>query len=355
MDKGTVYRQKGSRYWWISYITDGKRRRESSKSESLDYARALLAQRRTLKDSAGNLTPSIQDLVSDLLDWYLTENPRASFHANTLSRWRKHLKPFFADMRAEELGSAQLRAYRSKRTKEGAAFATINRELQILRKAFKLAIDSDPPRIERMPSFKNAIGREKNARRVFIEPALARKLKEVAGCEVGLWARAYLEIAFTLGWRRGEIRDLKVGNVHLAENTLRIEDSKNEEPREVALTESLRILLEPLVIGRRPHESLWPVRQFRKPWKRICAAAGIQAGKLGGFILHDVRRTSARSKRAAGVSESVIMDIHGWKSAAMFRRYGIVNQADRADALAKEERMLAGCLEGSYASGRDDK
>jgi hypothetical protein len=49
------------------------------------------------------------------------------------------------------------------------------------------------------------------------------------------------------------------------------------------------------------------------------------------------------------------MDIHGWKSAAMFRRYGIVNQADRSDALAKEERMLAGCLEGSYASGRDDK
>jgi hypothetical protein len=234
-----------------------------------------------------------------------------------------------------------MRAYRVKRTQDKAAFATINRELQVLRKAYKLAIESDPPRIDRIPKFKGSIGKEKNARKVFIDPITVTKLKDAAAKE-GLWARVFVEIMFTFGWRKGtEIEPLRVGNVRLAENTLRIEDSKNGEPREVSLIEPLRTLIQPLVMGRDPKESLWPVKQFRGAWKRICKSAGVKSGRVDGFICHDARRTSAKSKRASGVSESVIMDIHGWKTSEMFRRYGIVDQADRMQALVKEQAFLS--------------
>ena len=44
-------------------------------------------------------------------------------------------------------------------------------------------------------------------------------------------------------------------------------------------------------------------------------------------------RTSARSKRHAGVPEGVIMELQGWKTSAMFRRYCIVNNEDKRRAL----------------------
>lgn len=353
---GTVYRQKGSKFWWISYWRGTQRRRESSKSEDFQVARNLLNLRRAGITPTVDLptstpeTVTIRELIDDLLNWYLSENPRPKFHKATQSQWNHHLKNFpfrlptgdsvrFADLKAAELGTQHLRAYRVKRTQEKAAFATINRELQVIRKAYKLAAEGEPPKVMRVPKFKGSIGKEKNARKVFISIELAQKLREAAARE-GLWARAFIEIAFTYGWRKAEIQGLQVGNVRLAENTVRIEDSKTGEPREVGIPEPLRILLQPLVLGRDPSEPLWPVKQFRYAWKRICKTAGVKAGKAEGFILHDTRRTSARSKRASGVSESVIMDIQGWKTAEMFRRYGIVDQADRLQALVKEQEFL---------------
>lgn len=284
------------------------------------------------------LEPTISALVADLLDWYLTDNPRPKFYRDTESRWKLHLKPVFGQFRANEITTDHLRQYRAQRTKQKAAFATINRELQVLRKAYKLAAEAEPPKVSRIPKFKVSIGREKNARKVFIDLATAHKLRDAAVQE-GLWARVFLELAFTLGWRRAELEGLKVGNVWLAESAIRIEDSKSGEPREVGITENLRLLLQPLVMGRDASERLWPVKTFRYAWKRICKRAGVKSGKAG-IILHDIRRSSARNKRAAGNNESEIMDIHGWKTSAMFRRYAIVNQADRLRVLLKEEKFL---------------
>jgi integrase len=354
---GTVYRHKNSKFWWISYWRGTQRRRESSKSEDFQTARALLNLRRAGITPAVDLptstpeTVTIQELIDDLLNWYLSENPRPKFHKATESQWNHHLKNFtfqlpdgesirFADLKAAELGTQHLRAYRVKRTQEKAAFATINRELQVIRKACKLAAESEPPKIMRIPKFKGAIGKEKNARKVFIDVAVAQKLRDAAAKE-GLWARVFIEVAFTLGWRRTEIQNLRVGNVRLAENTFRIEDSKSGEPREVPMPEALRVLIQPLVLGRNSEEPLWPVKQFRYAWKRICKSAGVKSGKVGGYILHDARRSSARNKRASGVSESVIMDIQGWKTAEMFRRYGIVDQADRLRAFTQESAFLS--------------
>src|SRR5579872_2071046 len=157
---GTVYRQKGSKYWWISYWQNGRRKRESTKSEDFQVARTLLNLRRAGIASALDLptstpeTVTISELVNDLLNWYLSENPRPKFRVACESQWNRHLKNFiferpngesvrFADLKTAELGTSHLRAYRIKRTQEKAAFATINRELQIIRKAYKLAAESE--------------------------------------------------------------------------------------------------------------------------------------------------------------------------------------------------------------------
>jgi len=51
-----------------------------------------------------------------------------------------------------------------------------------------------------------------------------------------------------------------------------------------------------------------------------------------------MRRSAAKALRAAGVPESVVMAMGGWKTAAMFRRYAIVSSADQSAAVEMLER-----------------
>src|SRR5436309_3630381 len=328
--------------WWMRFYRSGKPYSESAQPTVKTEARTKLRARVQESRSDKFVPPpidriTISDLVQDLLAWYATENRKPTFAADVRSRWTRHLESFFGHMRASQLGTDQRREYRGHRTGEGATDTTVNSELQILRKAYRLASEAEPSKVRRVPRF--VLAREDNARKVFIDHKTAQKLKDAATRE-GLWARVFLELAFSLGWRKGELEGLKGENVRLAEGVIRIEDSKNGDPREAPLTPALRVLIEPLVFGKTPNESLWPVQSFRYAWKRICKAAGVTPGKAG-FILHDSRRTSARNKRAAGVSESVTMELQGWKSSAMFRRYGIVDHADRLAALRKQEEFEA--------------
>jgi integrase len=339
--QGSIFRQKGSRFWRISYYRDGKHYRESSKSTRPNDAKSLLRKRMGQMEAGTFVSPkdrriTVNELVADLIAWYRNVQNKQRFANDTESRWKMHLQGFFDNMRAEQLGTDQIREYRGKRMaeKNPPSPVTVNRELQVLRKAFRLAAKATPPKVRTVPQFEMAS--EDNARKVFMDTATVDKLKQAASPE-GLWARCFVEMIFTLGWRKGEVINLNVANVSLPENLVRIEHTKNGEPREAPLTQNLRVLLEPLVLGRDATERLFPVKDVRYAWRRICKAAGVKAGKDGGFVIHDSRRTTARTKRAAGVDQSVTMSLMGWKSDAMFRRYGIVDNRDKLIALQRAE------------------
>jgi integrase len=102
-----------------------------------------------------------------------------------------------------------------------------------------------------------------------------------------------------------------------------------------------------------------PVKQGRKAWQSLCVQAGLgsfvckvcektmitakcscgsRRRQYRGLIRHDLRRSAAKRLRAAGVPESVVMSMGGWKTAAMFRRYAIVSSADQLAAVEMLER-----------------
>jgi len=60
--------------------------------------------------------------------------------------------------------------------------------------------------------------------------------------------------------------------------------------------------------------------------------------KYTGLIFHDLRRTAARNLRRAGISETVIMKIGGWRTRSVFERYAIVSRGDMVDAMQKLQR-----------------
>jgi hypothetical protein len=96
-------------------------------------------------------------------------------------------------------------------------------------------------------------------------------------------------------------------------------------------------------------------------WERACSRIGVgttscvrcsesmDAGKkcfkceskrwtYSGLIFHDLRRTAARNLRCAGISETVIMKIGGWRTRSVFELYAIVKRNDIADAILKLEQ-----------------
>jgi integrase len=328
---------------WIRYCKDGKVYRESTGTNKIRKAESILQEKLADVRKGTFIDPKarrvkVDDLIADLLPWYRNEKNKPVFATASQKKWEQHLSKFFGGTTAEQMTTDTIRQYRAKRANDDPkpSPTTVNRELAVLRKAYKLAAKSSPPKVRIVPEFPMA-SEKGNVRMTFMTADVLRKLRDAASNE-GLWARFFLEMTCTVGWRKGEVLGLTVGNVHLLENYIRIERTKNGDAREAALTESLKALVTPLLLGRKANERLFPVKDVRCAWRRICKAAGVKAGRKDGYVIHDGRRTAPRRQRAAGVAQSVSMAQMGWKSDAMYRRYGIVDRSDMRAALERVEQ-----------------
>jgi integrase len=181
-----------------------------------------------------------------------------------------------------------------------------------------------------------------------------------------LWFRGLVECGRTYGWRVSELLGLKVEQIDLTQKVIRLEPgtTKNNDGREVFMTDTVRALLSACVQGKAPDAAVFtradgsPVRDFRVTWERACSRIGVgqtvcvdcsgpmdsgracskcksQRSVYSGLIFHDLRRTAARNLRRAGIPETVIMKIGGWRTRSVFERYAIVSRTDIADAMRK--------------------
>jgi len=80
-------------------------------------------------------------------------------------------------------------------------------------------------------------------------------------------------------------------------------------------------------------------------WQRVLSIRTIPPiatiGPARVACLHDFRRSAAKAPRRAGVPESVIMAMGGWKTPRMFRRCAIVSSADQRGAVEMIARERA--------------
>jgi integrase len=349
---GTVF--KRGNVWWMQFSHKGRVKQISAKTTSKDEAKARLKHMvRKIRGENGDgffasLLPgqaTVGEIVADLFEYYSVVRHKLKFCKDSRRRWELHMKAIFDNAIADSVTNVDLRDYRKMRTQEeGASPTTVNREIQVLSAAYDYARKQDSPKVFRSPFFEWSP--EHNARQVFIPLDVEEKIK-AAAAKRGIASRAWVELGFRYGWRDGEVRSLTPANINLAENTLRIATSKNGLPREVPIDDDgLRVLLTALVTGKAPNERLFTFSRDRE-WKSICQLAGVHNRRKGGYTYHDTRRSSARNKRAAGVSQTVTMDIMGWSTASMFKRYAITDRNDMLDAIRKEKLMRAEAAEAA--------
>jgi integrase len=341
---GSLFQHKGCERWVIQYYKDGKREREATGLTSKKAAQAILNDRLNAIAKGEYVAPRkparVEELYAYLRDHMKVNNsPRGL--ADVEGRWRNHLEPAFGSSLAVNVTPETLTRYAALRQEAGAANATINREFAVLRRMFTLAKRSG--RVRDVPYF--PMLKENNVRKGFVEGAAFDKLASEAQEP---WLRVFLELAYTYGWRRGEILGLRVRQLNFTTRTIRLDagTTKNGEGREVTMTSRVFELLRAVTEGLGAEDSvlmrtkkngkLSPVREFRHAWENMCARAG-----LTGLLVHDMRRSAAKALRAAGVPESVIMATGGWRTPSMLRRYAIVSSADQKAVVELLERARA--------------
>ena len=362
---GSIYQRPDSAVYWLKYSRHGKPYRESSQTTDKRKAERMLKVRLSEITTGTFIGPQAEKIkVSELAEDFLREyriNERKSIDDAT-ARWNLHLKPYFGHRKAIDVSSELISRYVDARQQEGAKNATINRELAALKRMFRLGQQSTPAKVLRMSHFAHL--RENNIRKGFLEDSQYTKL--VAGTE--LWFRTLVECGRTYGWRVSELLTMKVGQVDLAQRVIRLDPgtTKNRDGREVFMTDALHSLLSGCVIGKSAEDAVFSrpngiaVRSFRDAWEKACINAGVGqylcvkcampvtnatpcakcAGnrtKYSGLIFHDLRRTAARNLRRAGISETVIMKIGGWRTRSVFERYAIVSRGDIVEAMQKLE------------------
>jgi integrase len=402
---GRIFHKGNNRTWTIQYYVEGFKKkngqtvldgngrpvrarvavREATGTASETAAQKILTKRLN-ESSRGEWVErerrpaTVEELFDDMREDCLIAH-REEAAARLGWQWEKHLKPVFANVVADRLTTAHVSHYKRKRQKEGAADATINRELGALRRMLSLGRECDPKKVQKV--FRIKMLKEENVRTGFVEDADFSRLAAEAS---ELWLRTFLELGFTYGWRKGELLGLRVRQVNLPNRTIRLDHgtTKNGEGREVMMTAKVAELLRQAVAGKGPDDFVLtrkieqggrtvnrPVRSLRAAWRNLCLRAGLgefvcrkceraapnrkqcecggRGRKYRGLIPHDLRRSAAKAARLAGVAESVIMDTGGWKTAAMFRRYDIKSRRDQqayVEALEKSRAAENGARSG---------
>jgi integrase len=332
------------RIYWIAYCCrlDGKVRevRESADTEREAEAWECLADRvRQARTPEVDFDPraerlTFDDLAEGLLRDYRVNRRRSLEHADRAVR---RLRDTFGGMRAVDIDTDRIQAYTDARLENGAAPASVNRELAALKRMYSLAVQTRKgfrfrPYIPMLA--------EENAREGFLEPADFESLCSALPCDLADVAR----FAYLTGWRKGEVLGLEWRDVDMRVRVIRLraEHSKNKRPRVVKLAGELLTVLErraglrQLDCTRVFHIGGRPVRSFRKTWASACKTAG-----LAGMLFHDLRRSAVRNMVRAGVPELVAMRVSGHRTRAVFDRYDITSEADLEAAAEATSRYVA--------------
>lgn len=347
---GRIY-LRGSTYW-IQYGYRGRDVRESSHSDVQSVARKLLAKRLGEVGSGRLVGPdaervSFADLERGLLTDYEVRGRRSLLRdaagnlKGRLASALDHLRRAFGEHRALDVSTDAIREYEVQRLAT-AKRATVNYELALLRRMFKLAVEAGMLTAAHVPVIHTPD--PKNARQGFFSEGDYKKLLLLLPEEV----RPVITMAFCTGWRmadeiiplRWEQVDFTAGTVTLPPNTTKsgaarvfpftllpeLDTMLREQRARTSALVSVTGQDIPFVFHRQGQ----PILSIRRQWEKACKAAG-----LADHGAHNFRRTAARRLIRAGVAQHIVMRLCGWETDSMFRRYAIVDERDLQDAVGK--------------------
>jgi len=235
--------------------------------------------------------------------------------------------------------------YQQYRLSAGRMPATVNRECEALRQAFRMAARRTPPRVTHMPHI--PMLKVENARQGFLSRA------EFEGLVVNLSdpdVRDFIEWFWWTGMRPNEIRQLTWPMFDSETWSLNLDPraAKTRKGRVIPCEGPLQVIMQrrlqarrldcPLVFHRvskgRPGQ---PVKDFSKQWRAALCAAGLPKD----LIPYDLRRSALRNMVRGGTDLNVAMKLSGHRTRSTFDRYNITDEQDLRAAITRTALYVA--------------
>lgn len=349
---GRIYRRKNSPYIWLDYTARNSsgetvRVRESSgcrnEADALDELdRRIHAKVGGRRADARGLT--VAALLEDLIREQRVKRVRSIWRTEEAA---KPLRRYFGDDAAVDVVRSDIDGYVLRRRDQGVSDGTIGRELDVLRGAYRTAIEvlHYSPKFPRMRS---------KPREGFYSESDYDRLTE----NLPDYLKPYITFLWWTGWRA--VSEAAVltwsANVDWDAHVVRLPPgtTKNEDGREWPLRthpqlwnllkrqqQSALRLGSDWVFHDERGKRLWTWKdkarthrhlkyRVRQGWRAACEAAGLDAR-----ILHDFRRTAVRRLEQTGISRSVAMALTGHRSQDVYHRYAITSIADLEAAVGR--------------------
>ena len=346
---GSIY--KRGNIFWLKYFKDGKPYYESSKSRKETVAKRLMKKREgEIQD--GKLPGSYYEKVTfeALEEMFIRDRRINNKSVSDAEKRLKHLKPVFGGVKVPNIKSDRIAVYIDGRLNEGAANATINRELAALRRMLNLGYRAE--KVQRVPYI--GMLKEDNVRTGFLEDFEYEALRDALPSHL----KGFLTFGYMTGWRKEEVAGLTWDRVDLQERTVRLnaDQTKNKEARNMYMEDSLLdLMFEQWAEKNGPyvfHRDRIKIKNFRKAWNTGCRDAGIgygykssikyaqkweEKGMTSGPIYHDLRRTAVKHMAQAGIDRKIAMMRTGHKTESVYNRYNIGTDADLKNAAQQLE------------------
>ena len=329
-----VYRRGESRYWWIDVVLpDGRRLRQSAKTENPQQAVALVAKftAEAFKESAFGIKQrrSWQEAVVRYLA--LKANLRS---IEDVQRICRKLDPVLGNLMLNQINGDVVCKVIEHEQAKGNRVATVNRYLALMRCLLRIARD-EWQWIDVIPKI-HLLHSEVERDRWLTKEEAARL---IAACAPHLAAIA--RFALATGCRAREIVGLEWDRVDVARSTAWLNQTKNGTPRGVPLNRDAVAVLDKQV-GKHPRVCFTyrgqPIRYelTNTGWKTACKKA-----ELADFRFHDLRHTWASWHRQAGTSCDELKDLGGWKSRVIVDRYAKFGTEHLFAATSRIENCVA--------------
>lgn len=338
--KGTILEKNGKFYARIRFKDENGKQRDlwrvtESKSDARKKLKELLKETELLSakelDSA-NMT------LNELADYYIKNYLHKAVYIGDkkVSGVRgvteaicavKPVREYFGTRKIKSITYGDIRTYKQFRlstsTKYGKqrAVATVNKELNKLKRMFNIAVREQWLSRNVFSNGESLISQEEHRTRVLSIDEEKRLLEAIESNPRRSHMKGIVLIGLDCALRRGEIFTLKWSDVDFVARTITVRafNAKTARKRTVAATKrvyaELNLLWENSI--KDENELVFGVSvTIKTAWKKICREANIE-----NFHFHDTRHTAITRMIRAGLPPIEIMKVSGHTTLSAFNIY----------------------------------
>ena len=320
--EGIMYKRAG--VFWTCIRHNGKKLQKSLETSDRKLARAIEAKIRieiiegSYFDKLVGSKKTFNGMVERFMKEYAPKVSKAT--GISYSSSLTHLNPFFEETRLIDITPKMISRYKVLRIDEGAAAATLNRELAMLSKAFSLAV-KDWEWINENPVSKVRKEKVDNKRDRWLNKDEEKQILDYSPD----WLREIVTFGLHTGLRLQEMLSLEWSRVNLFRRTILIKETKNGNPKTLPLNKiALDVLNQRSTVKSIKNDLVFFNCDGEKINSNVLRTAFYSVLKKVGiddFRLHDIRHTFATRLAQAGVDIYKISKLLGHLDIKMTQRY----------------------------------